>query len=169
MMDADSVLAVLARLDGEGLRWWIDGGWGVDALAGRQTRPHSDLDVVVADGDRPRAEEALAALGYAHDASASPGLPARYVLGDGDGRQVDLHLVRFDSRGAGWQALEGGAWGAYPADGLTGVGVVGGRRVRCATPQLQLAHHLGYTAEDDDRHDLRLLRSEFGIGLPPDL
>jgi hypothetical protein len=26
---------------------WIDGGWGVDALLGVQTRPHKDLDVAV--------------------------------------------------------------------------------------------------------------------------
>ncbi|HEX4212568.1 MAG TPA: amino acid transporter [Candidatus Dormibacteraeota bacterium] len=168
-MDADSVLSVLDRLDREGVRWWIDGGWGVDALAGRQTRPHDDVDVVVADEDRPRIERALAELGYAHDAGASPGLPARYVLRDAAGRQVDLHLIRFDARGNGWQALDGGAWGAYPGDGLTGVGMVGGRRVRCATPQLQLSHHLGYMPEDDDRHDLHLLRQEFGIGLPPGL
>src|SRR5258708_7387144 len=26
---------------------WIDGGWGVDALLGHQTRKHDDLDVAV--------------------------------------------------------------------------------------------------------------------------
>lgn len=169
MMDAASVLAVLDRLDLEGIGWWIDGGWGVDALAGRQTRPHEDLDVVIAHGERQRVERTLAELGYRHDATATPGLPARYVLGDAAGRHVDLHLLHLDARGNGWQALDGGAWGAYPADGLTGVGVIAGRRVRCATPQLQLSHHLGYANEDDDRHDLRLLREVFGIGLPPDL
>jgi len=27
--------------------WWIAGGWAVDLLIGRQTRPHSDIDVLV--------------------------------------------------------------------------------------------------------------------------
>ena len=26
---------------------WIDGGWGVDALLGTQTRAHQDLDIVI--------------------------------------------------------------------------------------------------------------------------
>src|SRR3954452_25100818 len=39
------VLSVLALADGAGARLWIDGGWGVDALLGGQTREHGDLDV----------------------------------------------------------------------------------------------------------------------------
>lgn len=27
--------------------WWVAGGWAVDLLVGRQTRPHGDLDIVV--------------------------------------------------------------------------------------------------------------------------
>src|SRR5438477_4113231 len=30
-----------------GCRFWLEGGWGVDALVGRQTRPHRDLDIDV--------------------------------------------------------------------------------------------------------------------------
>lgn len=29
------------------MRVWLDGGWGVDALLGRQTRPHDDMDIVI--------------------------------------------------------------------------------------------------------------------------
>ena len=28
-----------------GIRYWLDGGWGVDALVGRQTREHRDVDI----------------------------------------------------------------------------------------------------------------------------
>jgi len=28
-------------------RWWVAGGWAIDLLIGRQTRPHGDLDVLV--------------------------------------------------------------------------------------------------------------------------
>jgi hypothetical protein len=27
--------------------WWLAGGWAIDLLVGRQTRPHSDVDVLV--------------------------------------------------------------------------------------------------------------------------
>ncbi|MBO0731850.1 MAG: hypothetical protein J2P57_21505, partial [Acidimicrobiaceae bacterium] len=46
-MRADEVLGVLDRLDERGIDAWVDGGWGVDALIGRQTREHDDLDLVV--------------------------------------------------------------------------------------------------------------------------
>jgi hypothetical protein len=38
---------VLDRRDAAGVEWWVDGGWGVDALLGGETRLHDDLDVVV--------------------------------------------------------------------------------------------------------------------------
>ena len=46
-MQSDEVLAVLDRLADEGTAAWVDGGWGVDALLERQTRDHSDLDLVI--------------------------------------------------------------------------------------------------------------------------
>ena len=159
--------AVLEALAADGLAAWLDGGWGIDALLGRQTREHADLDLVLARGALPRAEALLARLGYRPDPEAAPGPPARFVLRAGVGRQVDVHPVVFDDRGGGWQDLGGGAWGRYPADGLTGVGVVGGRYVRCLTPRLQLRHHLGYPWTDLDRHDMGLLAARFDLALPP--
>ena len=41
------VLSVLRLADRAGVRLWIDGGWGVDALLGGQTREHGDLDVAI--------------------------------------------------------------------------------------------------------------------------
>jgi lincosamide nucleotidyltransferase A/C/D/E len=32
---------------------WVDGGWGVDALLGEQTRPHKDLDIAIEEKDLP--------------------------------------------------------------------------------------------------------------------
>lgn len=43
-MRAKDVLTLLSALDGLGVHYWLDGGWGVDCLLGEQTRPHSDLD-----------------------------------------------------------------------------------------------------------------------------
>jgi hypothetical protein len=34
MRDADVLMVVLDRLEAAGLVVWLDGGWGVDALAG---------------------------------------------------------------------------------------------------------------------------------------
>jgi lincosamide nucleotidyltransferase A/C/D/E len=67
---------------------WIDGGWGVDALVGEQTRAHSDLDLAL---DRESLDLARAVLeehGFRHDEESESGLPARLVLRDKDRRQA---------------------------------------------------------------------------------
>ena len=166
MLEAD-VLMVLDRLEAAGLVAWLDGGWGVDALVGFRSRPHRDVDLVVARDDRPAVQAALAVVGFEHDPTAVPGLPARVLLADPGGRQVDLHLVVFDGQGNGWQEVGEDAWGAYPAGDLTAFGTVGGRRVRCISATLQVRHHLGYPLTDTDRHDLRLLAERFGVAVPP--
>ena len=73
----------------------------------------------------------------------------------------------FDRHGNGWQDLGDGAWGDYPAEGLTGTGRVGNHQVRCATPDLQVRHHLGYPLGPTDRHDLTLLAERFAVAVPP--
>jgi lincosamide nucleotidyltransferase A/C/D/E len=44
-LSASDVIEVVGALGPHGLNVWIDGGWGVDALVGEQTRDHADLDV----------------------------------------------------------------------------------------------------------------------------
>ena len=165
MFEAADVVEVLALLEGAGVALWLDGGWGVDALLGEQTRAHGDLDLVVTEAGAAAA--ALAGLGFRPDLEAAPGLPARLVLVDRHGRQVDLHPVVLDTGGNGWQDLGGGAWGDYPAAGLAAGGLVAGRPVRCVSAALQVAHHMGYPLAAGDRHDLRLLAERFGVPVPP--
>ena len=63
-MTADRVLQLLAILGNAGIDCRIDGGWGVDALLGEQTRPHDDLDLVVALNDFSAIEEVLVPEGF---------------------------------------------------------------------------------------------------------
>jgi lincosamide nucleotidyltransferase A/C/D/E len=64
-MDADRVLELLAHLTTHGITAWLDGGWAVDALIGRQRRPHDDLDLLVDITDVERVPTVLAGHGYA--------------------------------------------------------------------------------------------------------
>jgi lincosamide nucleotidyltransferase A/C/D/E len=167
VITSDDVAEILDRLAGRGIEVWVDGGWGVDALLGEQTRVHDDLDLVIARGDCPRAQDALRALGFEWAADVEPGLPARLALRDPRDRRVDIHPVVFDPAGNGWQELPDGTWGGYPAEGLRGLGVIGQRRVRCLTPELQVRHHLGYEPDADDHHDIRRLTARFNLEPPP--
>jgi lincosamide nucleotidyltransferase A/C/D/E len=167
LMDARSAVRILQRLESWGIAVWVDGGWGIDALLGEQTRLHKDLDLVVARPDCGLVQAALEPLGLIHDTWVEPGLPARIVLRTDHGHQVDLHPVVFDALGNGWQPLGAGAWGGYPAEGLDAAGSIDGLQVHCLRPELQLCRHLGYPPDDDDRHDLRILARHYGLPLPP--
>jgi lincosamide nucleotidyltransferase A/C/D/E len=160
LADVQEVVGALA-----GLRFWLDGGWGVDALLGEQTRAHSDLDVALDRRDVAEAQQRLTALGFAHAPEIEPGLPARYVLCDARGRQIDLHPLDFDG-GDGWQQLPDGRRGRYPASELGFTGRIGGVEVPCISPALQLRHHQGYAPTERDRRDMGALAKAFALELP---
>ena len=54
IMAADAAWALYDLFGSHGITVWVDGGWGVDALLGRQTRPHSDLDIALRHSDIPK-------------------------------------------------------------------------------------------------------------------
>ncbi|BDF10015.1 hypothetical protein CE91St49_34450 [Emergencia timonensis] len=41
----EDLMTVIGILENAGITYWIDGGWGVDILAGKQTRTHRDIDI----------------------------------------------------------------------------------------------------------------------------
>lgn len=159
-MSAEDALDLLELFEEEALPVWLDGGWGVDALLGEQTREHDDLDIVVAREDVPRLITVLECAGYE---VAKGELPACIVLLDSEGRQVDAHPVAFNFSGDGIYRLEEGGDRAYPARGFAGTGRILDRQVRCLTPDVQVLCHAAYEFADTDLHDLRMLRERFGV------
>lgn len=144
-------LDLLEQLDAHPI---VIGGWGVDALVGRASRIHRDLDVLV------RASLVDAVVGRLHELgywSATDWLPARLELTAFD-RRIDLHPSHDDGDGGWWQHGLDGARFEYPASVLT-TGRIGGRCVRCLTAAKQVELHTGYALRAEDEHDLALLRS----------
>jgi lincosamide nucleotidyltransferase A/C/D/E len=164
-MTGAEVARIVAYLESAGARIWLDGGWGVDALVGEETRPHSDLDAVVELDKTDSIIAALAPLGFQVEADDRP---TRLVLAASDGRHIDFHPLVLDEQGNGRQIGAGpnGGDAIYPAQGLTGKGTVDGRTVACLTPELLLRHHTGYEPTAKDRHNVRLLCERFGLGVP---
>jgi aminoglycoside-2''-adenylyltransferase len=161
-MTAGAVIEVIEALDGAGIAAGVTGGWGVDALLGRETRPRGDVDLGIdADVVEP-AIDALTTLGYRLEVDERPGR-VKLVAPDG---AVDLHPIRWDAGGNGRQVGLNGQVFDYPAGSLAAAGVIGGRRVRCGTPELQLAFHRGYAPREHDRRDMQALADAFGLLLP---
>ena len=147
--------------------FWLDGGWGVDALIGRQTRDHDDLDLALAAGDLAALEATLGQEGFKEayrDGDRNP------VYSDPAGRRVDVHLVdttceALDGKGV---RVYGGRGLPYEVGALEGFGEILGTRVPCCTIEFQVRSHTGYAFDEQDRRDMAALRDRFGVDLPPE-
>ena len=99
-MEPDDLVALLDDLDASGAAYWLDGGWGVDALLGEQTRAHADVDLVVSRADLDRVRLRLTRQGYV---VLRDWLPVSLALRHADGREVDLHPIDPTPEGGGDQ------------------------------------------------------------------
>ena len=162
-MDTAEVLRVLDVFDRVGVQAGVTGGWGIDALLRRETRPHGDVDLGVPSEAIDTAIAALESLGYSVTADERP---ARLVLESSLGK-VDLHPIAMTPSGAGVQTGFDGQTFEYPAGSLEAEGQIGGRIVRCGTPELQVTFHRGYEPREHDRRDMAALAEAFGLTLEP--
>jgi len=164
LMRLEAVISLYSRLQQAGIPIWLDGGWGVDALLGYQTREHSDLDLVVEDSDLPRLNVLLLANGFT-PCPSDDCRPWNFVLAHPGGELIDIHVVSFDGYGDGiYGPPENGQ--LYPAAAFAGRGQIGGLRVFCLTPEYQLESHRGYPPRGKDFQDVRALAAAFKLPIP---
>jgi lincosamide nucleotidyltransferase A/C/D/E len=163
-MTSADVIDFYTKLDNLGIEIWIDGGWGVDALLGEQIRPHGDLDIVIQQKDVPKLRELLEAQGY-KDVERDDTSSWNFVLGDNKGHEIDFHVIVFDNKGNGlYGPVERGVM--YPANSLTGTGMIDGKTVRCISAEYAVKFHSGYELNEKDFRDISALCEKFGIELP---
>jgi lincosamide nucleotidyltransferase A/C/D/E len=163
-MQEEDVIRFYRTAQDSGVTVWIDGGWGVDALLGKQTRTHKDLDIAVEQKDAAKLRELLETQGY-REIKLETARPHNYVLGDGNGHEIDVHVIVLDADGNGiYGPVENGE--IYPADSLTGTGTIAGHHVRCISPEWVVRFHSGYELQPKDFDDVSALCEKFGIQLP---
>lgn len=132
-MRAEEAVALYTLLTGRGVRVWVGGGWGIDALLGEQTRPHKDLDALVPLDDLVTLASVLTDRGFTHKefwgenrwvahplrlpviSRAHGGgseVVTAFVVRDGAGRELDIHVLTLDGRSYGIPAWD--ADSTYP-------------------------------------------------------
>ena len=161
-MTETDVVRVIDLLADAGVEIWVDGGWGVDALLGKQTRSHNDLDIVLKHIDVQRFRRAMTAAGYDGYRIDPGGGPMNFIVFDPERREVDVHLVdlsstRTDDKGT---HVYGPMGLAYDVGCLAGRGLIGGREVACCTAAYQIKSHSGYELDEVDREDVAALREQ---------
>lgn len=149
-MPVSTSLLVLGTLDRAGVGAVVMGGWGVDALVGKQQRPHRDLDLILDHGDLDTALTALHGLGFQEWFRNPTPVPFVehskqgdvVVMRDAAMRVVDLHPMCLTVLGAS-----------------VATGSIEGREVKCVSASLQVEAHTGNrirSRRERRRHDSNL-------------
>ncbi len=142
---------------------WLDGGWGVDALIGEQTRSHADLDIMIPVEDSLRLNEALRERDF-EDVWTDDRVDENFVLGHPVHGQIDFHVFEPTNDGGGIYRPDVVDW-KMTAEELAGSGAIGGRSVRCLSAEYQVRSHSGYVLKSSDLHDMKALHAKFGVKL----
>jgi len=158
-MPADEVISFVRLLEQNHIQVILDGGWGVDALLGEQTRPHNDLDIAIHHKDVPPVRALLEARDY-REVPRDDSWECNFVLGDDAGHEIDIHSCTFDDAGENIFGVK------YPFDSWKGTGSIGGHPVRCISPEWMVKFHTGYKVDENDYRDVKALCQRFVIQVP---
>ncbi|MHB1510532.1 MAG: nucleotidyltransferase domain-containing protein [Acidimicrobiales bacterium] len=159
-MSAADVVRVVSAVEEARVPCLVAGGWGVDALLGRQTRRHDDLDLLVErfPDDLAATRAALERLGfrYRRTERADFWMPERCILEDGRRRhRVDLVSMDWPRLRA---ALDAGRDRPVTLpDAARVTGLVGGAPVACLSAGVQRLLHPDESWRPVDHHDMTLL------------
>ena len=158
-MTAQDVIELLQLCKKNNIEITIDGGWGIDALLGKQTRKHKDLDIALEHKYVSKLCQLLEAKGY-QNIPRDDTTEYNFVMGDDKGHEIDFHSYTFDAKGNNIFGVK------YPLESLTGIGTINDYSVKCISPEYMVKFHTGYTLREHDYHDMRILCKHFGIPLP---
>jgi lincosamide nucleotidyltransferase A/C/D/E len=122
------------------------------------------LDIAIEQNDVPMLRQFLQERGY-RDIRLEDAKLWNFVLGDENGREIDVHVIVLDAKGNGlYGPPKKGEM--YPAASLTGKGEIRGYTVRCISAEWAVKFHSGYQLKDKDFQDVSALCKKFGIELP---
>ena len=158
-MQQKEVVEFYNQLENIGIKIWIDGGWSVDALLGKQTRPHKDFDIAIEWRNVPKLREFFAAKGYKQIREDSKW---NFVLGDSEGREIDVHAFIYDDKGNIVDGI------MYPAESLTGTGTLDGQTVRCISAEYMVKFLAPWIHKHPHKYldAVSALSEKFKINLP---
>lgn len=175
MLSANDAVALCTLLEQWGIRFWVMGGWGVEALLKTESRPHKDLDLLVALGSLPTFLGLCMEQGFTQKwlweenrwvEHGGERLPTAFVVADAQGRELDVHVIDL-APGRNIVQLYDPPW-PFPAtvDGISAQGHIAGKTVSCVSLAAQIAMHTGYALPKTHRHDLERLQAASKRALP---
>ena len=98
----EDLMKVIELFENTGITYWLDGGWGVDILAGKQTRIHRDIDINFDAQHTEKLLNVLLNLGYKIDTDWKP---VRIELYSDELGYLDIHPFVLNEDGTSKQPL----------------------------------------------------------------
>ena len=116
-MQAKDAVEIIQLFEEHGIEVYVDGGWAVDALLGRQTRAHNDLDIALPHRYEARLRQLFTSRGY-REKNGPDNWESNFVLADESGHELDVHTYELDEQGNNIYGVE------YRREHLTGKGSI---------------------------------------------
>ena len=163
MVNLEDAVEIISVFENAGIKVFIDGGWGIDALLGYQSRAHNDIDIFIESFNKDNVLKILDANEYKEiitDYTTSD----HSVWKDKNGRVIDLHLFSYSPNDN--YIFEGEE---YPREVFSGTGKIGNIDVVCIPPEYQVQFHLGYERDVNDIKDVLKICETFNIEIPSEI
>lgn len=170
-MTGEELLKIRGELNDLGIKIWIDGGWGVDILLGKETRPHKDMDFIADKKFYKTIRDHFFSKGYTVS-EEEPDEEWHFIM-EGPEGMVDVMLLGFMEDGTATYAPANG--GRFPAFAFDGIGEINGVKVECVSAEYRLmcltkaygvVLRTGYIFNEKDYIDLKALSEKFDIPMP---
>lgn len=151
----EDLMTIINLLENANIKYWIDGGWGVDILAGKQTRNHRDIDVNFDAQHTERLLNLLFEYGYKIDTDWKP---VRIELYSEKYGYLDIHPFILNEDGTSKQADLKGGFYEFEKDFFSNA-IFEGKTISCISLKGQKIFHSGYELRDKDKQDIAVLES----------
>ncbi len=149
----ENLIIVLNFLKELNIKYWVDGGWGVDILTGKQNRDHRDIDIDFDGKHKKVLLKELKSKGYKITTDWSP---SRIELYHSELGYLDIHPLLINEDGSAKQAAPNGGWYEFEAQWFSSVEFEG-RVIPCISAEAQKLFHSGYELREVDYIDLKNL------------
>ncbi len=153
----ENLIDVLNLLEDLNVIYWVDGGWGVDILTGKQNRDHRDIDIDFDSKFEEALLEALKNKGYKITTDWSP---SRIELHHPELGYLDIHPLLINEDGSAKQADPLGGWYYFEANWFS-CSLFEGRVIPCISAEAQKIFHNGYELREVDIIDIKNLEALF--------
>ncbi|MGG5369202.1 nucleotidyltransferase domain-containing protein [Enterococcus sp. AZ196] len=153
----DSFLRIIDLLNELDIRYWIEGGWGIDVLVGKQTRPHRDIDIDFDAEEEQLLLNKLIEMGYKIITDQRPTRAELYHPNYG---YIDIHPFIISDAGIMQQANPEGGYYELNAEWFS-KRIFEGRQIPCVSVEGQRIFHSGYDLRAVDHADLKALKRAF--------